>query len=74
MMEQRRACALEQAAGLEGWCPESVACAFWQEGAEDLDGGCAVERLGLHQLGPDVAEFMLARRAMEERRVEILAG
>ena len=69
-VDERRVCSLERSAGLDGVCPESIACAFWQAGAEDLDAGCAIERLGLHHLGPDVAEFLLGRRALDERRPE----
>ena len=73
-MEAHTICALERAAGIDGGCPESRTCAFWQEGGDDLDAGCAVERLGLHQLGPDIAEFLLlARRVREESPVGALA-
>jgi len=46
-------------------CPETI-CAFWQEGGDDLESGCAVERLGLQHHGADVAEFLLSVR----RRIE----
>jgi hypothetical protein len=68
-VEEPRVCSLERSAGLDGTCPESIACAFWQEGAHDLDGGCAIERLGLDRLGPDIAEFLLSRRLHDPGRL-----
>jgi len=65
-MRNHGVCALERAAGIDGVCPASGACAFWQDGGDDLGSGCAVKRLGLHQLGPDIAEFLLARRQLEQ--------
>ena len=37
-------------------------CAFWQPGGDDLEAGCAIERLELHLHGQDVAGFLLSLR------------
>ena len=42
-------------------CPQDK-CAFWQTGGDDLEAGCAIERLQLHLHGPDVAGFLLSFR------------
>jgi len=58
-------CALSSVVGNEATCPEST-CAFWQRGGDDLESGCAIERLGLHRAGADVAGFLLeVRRRLE---------
>jgi hypothetical protein len=42
-------------------------CAYWQGGGDDLDSGCAIERLQLHHASVDVAGFLLEiRRRLEE--------
>ena len=62
MMKQ---CSLSVVAEMPETCP-GVSCAFWQEGGDDLEGGCAVERLELDGRGRDIAEFLLAiRRRLE---------
>jgi len=47
-------------------CPEE-ACAFWQMGGDDLEGGCAIERLGLNRVNVDVSTFLLDARHRLER-------
>ena len=60
-----RDCSLSQTVGEPERCP-GVRCAFWQVGGDDLEGGCAVERLGL-ATNVDVSTFLLdARRRLEE--------
>jgi hypothetical protein len=56
-----KVCALSLVAGAPERCPLD-ACAFWQPDGDDLESGCAVERLELHLLGEDVASFLLAVR------------
>jgi len=49
-------------------CPQGE-CAFWQHGGEDIEPGCAVERLQLHTCGIDVADFLLGiRHRLEAER------
>ena len=60
-VEMTQQCTLSVAAEQPVPCPERE-CVFWQTGGDDLESGCAIERLQLHQHGPDVAEFLLSLR------------
>jgi hypothetical protein len=73
-MTQSPPCTVAHAAKERECCPRSVACAFWQPGARDLESGCAAQRLGLDQMGPDVAEFLLPLRAIAPARTRSLAA
>jgi hypothetical protein len=64
-MTGTRSCALAKAVGDGAPCSEA-ACAYWQAGGDDLDGGCAIERLDLHHLNVDVAGFLLDVRCRLE--------
>jgi len=67
-------CALTRVVGDEAACPEA-ACAFWQPGGDDLEGGCAIERLDLDRAGPDVAGFLLeVRGRLESNPTQRLRG
>jgi hypothetical protein len=60
-----RQCSLSVVALEAEPCP-TVGCAFWQEGGDDLEPGCAVERLELDLHEADVAGFLLGiRRRLE---------
>ena len=37
-------------------------CAFWEPGGAVVEGGCVIERLGLHIFGSDVARYLLETR------------
>jgi hypothetical protein len=58
-------CSLSAQTGVREPC-SSDACAFWQEGGDDLGAGCAVERLELDCGGIDVADFLLGLRGRLE--------
>ena len=58
-------CALSNVVGDEAVCSDA-ACPYWQRGGDDLEGGCAIERLGLHRAGADVAGFLLEIRTRLE--------
>ncbi len=64
-MADQTMCALTRVVGEEAACPET-ACAYWQAGGDDLDGGCAIERLDLHHASVDVAGFLLEVRSRLE--------
>ena len=53
-----RRCTLSLLAHVPEDCAEGE-CTYWQKGGDDLEGGCAVERLQLHHCGEDAAEFLL---------------
>jgi hypothetical protein len=42
-------------------CPRE-ACAYWQPAIDDIEGGCAIERLELDRHGVDIATFLLSFR------------
>ena len=54
-------CTLSVLAETPVLCPER-GCVYWQNGGDDLESGCSIERLELHVLGRDVAEFLLGVR------------
>lgn len=60
-----KACSLARRIGLDGICPESAACAFWETMSTGSEGRCGVERLGLDHLDPAVAAFLLKRRGCD---------
>ena len=37
-------------------------CAFWEPGGAVVEEGCAIERLGLHIFGHEVAGYLLETR------------
>ena len=57
-------CALEQAVGCSGHCPES-GCPFWEPGGAALPGRCAFEQVDLSGR-PEVAGELLRIRALLE--------
>ena len=54
-------CALRLATGVMETCRQQR-CSFWEPGGAVVEGGCAIERLGLHIFGPDVARYLLETR------------
>ena len=54
-------CTLRLATGVMETCRQQR-CAFWEPGGAVVEGGCVIERLGLHILGPDVARYLLETR------------
>lgn len=64
-VELTKRCSLSVQAGNPEPCRLNT-CAFWQDGGDDLVGGCAIERLELDRNGIDVADFLLSLR----RRIE----
>lgn len=61
-----KTCSLSLALHEDQPCPRD-ACAFWQPSSGDVEPGCAIERLELDQLGPDIADFLLGIRPRLER-------
>ena len=54
-------CTLRLATGVMETCRQQR-CAFWEPGGAVVEGGCVVERLGLHIFGSDVARYLLETR------------
>ena len=54
-------CTLRLATGVMETCRPQQ-CAFWEPGGAVVEGGCVIERLGLHIFGPDVARYLLETR------------
>jgi hypothetical protein len=66
-VKRTKECTLSALAATAEPCPGDT-CAFWQNGGDDLEAGCAVERLGLDRSGIDVVDFLLGvRRQLESR-------
>lgn len=59
-MEPKR-CALRLTTGVMETC-RPQRCAFWEPGGAVVEGGCVIERLGLHIFDPDVARCLLETR------------
>jgi hypothetical protein len=57
----KKQCSLSVSAGMPERCL-GTRCVFWQPGGEDLEDGCAVERLELERGDIDVADFLLGLR------------
>ena len=61
-------CTLRLATGVMETCRQQR-CAFWEPGGAVVEGGCAIERLGLHIFGPDMARYLLeTRERLEQAR------
>ncbi len=62
-------CRLERTAGREATCTFER-CPFWEEGGAVVEGGCALERLGIDlDSSPGFAHWLLEmRRTLEEAR------
>jgi hypothetical protein len=54
-------CTLRLATGVIETCRRQR-CAFWEPGGTVVEGGCAIEGVGLHTFGPDVARYLLETR------------
>ena len=54
-------CTLRLATGVMETCRQQR-CAFWEPGGAVVEGGCVIERLGLHIFGLDVARYLLETR------------
>jgi hypothetical protein len=54
-------CTLRLATGVMETCRQQR-CAFWEQGGAVVEGGCAIERLGLNTFGSDVARYLLETR------------
>ncbi len=59
---EMRVCLLARAIGMDGSCPESDACSYWESGLAKMGGRCGIERLGLDRLGSAESAFLLERR------------
>lgn len=65
---ESKPCTLRLSTGVVETCPQER-CAFWEPGGAVVEGGCAIERLGVCILGPDVARYLLqTRERLEQAR------
>jgi len=63
-----RLCTLSVAAGSDEECPRGW-CAFWERGGAVVEPGCAIERLGIDQRDPRLAQYLLdLRHELESAR------
>jgi hypothetical protein len=61
-------CSLSVTVGNDEECPRGW-CAFWEKGGAVLEGGCAIERLGIERSDADLAVYLLElRRELESAR------
>ena len=66
-------CSLSVVAGDDEVCPRGW-CAFWEQGGAVLEGGCAIDRLGVRIDDPQLARHLLELRRGLERVRDAQAG
>jgi hypothetical protein len=63
-------CSLSVVAGDDEVCPRGW-CAFWEHGGAVVEGGCAIERMGIPIDDPQLARYLLdLRHELERKRDE----
>ena len=60
-------CSLSVVAGDDAVCPRGW-CAFWEHGGAVVEGGCAIERMGIPIDDPQLARYLLDLRHELERK------
>ena len=66
-------CSLSVVAGDDEVCPRGW-CAFWEHGGAVIEGGCAIDRLGVRIDDPQLARHLLELRRGLERVRDAQAG
>ena len=68
MEPEPKLCSLSVVVGNDEACPRGW-CAFWEKGGAVVEGGCAIERLGIDFSDPEFARYLLdLRHELENAR------